>query len=96
MTPSSPTVVFNRTVRVCKRGSDEAMQEIPLSLAVKYSGVLDKAIFYKLPGFGDAAQVRRLTVDVVNGGGEIQLKVFKTKSCDIKKILRILRIAGWQ
>lgn len=90
----SPNVTFNRTVRVCDH--EAGLYEVPLSFTTKYDGILDRSAFYKLPGFEDAAQVRRLTVDVENGGGEIQLRVFKTKVRNFKKILRKLRDAGWR
>lgn len=91
---SPPTVVFNRTVRICDHAA--GLYEVPLSFSAKYDGILDRAAFYKLPGFEDAAQVRRLTLDVKNGGGEVQLRVFKTKVRNFKKVIRTLHEAGWR
>ncbi len=89
-----PPVLFHRTVRVCNGETIE--QEIFLSLCTRHLGVLDPSIAYKLPGFPDAAQVRGIVANVERGGGEVQLKVFKTTAEALPQLLVVLRQRGWR
>ncbi len=91
-----PTVIFKRTVRVCSSNPDAVPQEIYLSLCTRHQGVLDPQITYKLPGFPDAAQVRGVIANVERGGGEVQLKVFKTTAEELPRLMLELRRRHWK
>lgn len=92
---SSQVVLFKRTIRVLD-ANGKMVREVPLALSVRHQGVLDPRVSYRVPGFADAAQVRKVVTVVGKGDNEVQLKVFKTTELEFKKLLVSLRKLGWR
>jgi hypothetical protein len=89
-------VTFNRSIRVVNDAGEQVGEDLAFTLASDFSGVVSTTTAYKLPGFDDAAQVRRMSVDVEEGKTEVQLKIYQVTQKCFKRLVHRLKDAGWK